>query len=55
MIFLKLFDLSSTVLEITIVLSLFEHVLKFLKKKKDIVILKILKISGKSVGRFIVK
>ena len=45
MAFLKLFDLSSTGLEITIVLCFFENFLEFLKKKKNTVILKILKIS----------
>ena len=51
----KLFDLSSTGLEIAIVISFFENFLEFLKKKKNTVILKILKISEKSDGRFTVK
>ena len=51
-----LFALSSTGLEITIVLSFFfENSLEFLKKKKNTVILKILKISEMFNGRFIVK
>ena len=41
MVFLQSFDLSSRGLEITIVLSFFENFLKFLKKKKNTVILNI--------------
>ena len=55
MVFLKLFDLLSTGLGITIVLSFFENFPEFLKKKKNTVILKILKIPEKSNGRFTVK
>ena len=47
---LKLFDLSSTGLEITTASSFFENTLEFLKKKKSIVTLKILKISENSNG-----
>ena len=53
--FFKLFDLSSTGLKITIVQSFFENFLEFLKKKKNTVIVKILKISAKSNERFTVK
>ena len=55
MVFLKLFDLSSSGLEITVVLSFFQNFLEFFKKKKHTVILKILKISEKSNGRFTAK
>ena len=51
----KSFDLLSTGLEITIVLSFFENFLEFLKKKNNPVILETLKISQKSNGRFTVK
>ena len=51
MVFLKLFDLSSTGLEIMIVVSFF----RILKKEENIIILKMLKISEQSKGRFTVK
>ena len=52
MVFLEIIYLSSTGLEITIVLRFFENFLEFLNKKKNTVNLKILKISEKSNGRF---
>ena len=56
MVFLKLFELLSTGLEIEMVVKFFfENFLEFLKKKKSTIILKILKISVKSNGRFTVK
>ena len=55
MVFLKIFDLSSTGLEITIVVSFFENFVEFSSKKKNTVILKILRILEKSNGRFTAK